>query len=91
MRQRVVYYPHTLKLGSSPPTIEVDEEPQRVWTLFANRGEEANPPALPISPRHNVNAFLEDKVHDWNWKRGKFRYASRVCEGRVWLLLEYED
>lgn len=51
------------------------ERPSRVWTL--------------IVPRHNVNAFVEDEMHDWNIRNEVFRYASRVSEGSVWLLLEF--
>lgn len=88
MRQVVVFYPHELKLGERAPTIPVDEKPKRLWTLFAS--PEAQP-TLPIVPIHHHNAFLEDYLHDWNWRNGELRYGSRVTSGRVWLLLEYEQ
>ena len=90
MRQRLLYFPHELKMGERAPAVAVEEKPSRVWTLY----EETDPdrePELPIRPVHLRGAFLEDYVHDWNWKDGQMRYYTRVMPGRVWLLLEYED
>lgn len=89
MRQEVFYFPHENELGKAAPSVEMKDEPTRVWTLFT--GDPDKPPALPIKPVHNQNAFLEDRVHDWNWGNGRFRYGSRVAKGKVWLLLEYDD
>lgn len=89
MRQEVFYFPHENHLGNAAPSVEMKDEPTRVWTLFWNDPDK--PPGLPIKPIHHQNAFLEDRVHDWNWDRGKFRYGSRVTKGKVWLLLEYDD
>ncbi|MFA5186542.1 MAG: hypothetical protein WC551_08720 [Patescibacteria group bacterium] len=66
----------------------VERKPDRVWTLYCNP---AAPPNLPFEPQHNVNAFYEDYMHDWNWRAGQFRYYSRVADRPVWVLLEYED
>jgi hypothetical protein len=62
-------------------------KPHRVWTLYAF--DETVTPALPITPIHNHNAFLEDCVHDWNIYGGHFRYRSRVADRPVWILLEF--
>ncbi len=70
--------------------IEVPEEPSDVWTL-ANERDESHPPALPIVPIHGVNAFAEDPGHDWKWRKGQFRYFSRVTDEPVWVLLVYES
>lgn len=70
----------------------VDEEPDRVWTLFLPDHEtQDKPPTLPVYPVHNKNAFLEGYVHDWNWHNGKFRFYTRVNDRSCWVLLEYED
>jgi hypothetical protein len=71
-------------------SIAVAKKPSTVWTLYTQRGE-ADRPAIPFKPQHNVNAFLEDYVHDWEWANGKLRYYSRVvgAQDGVWLLLEY--
>jgi len=91
MRQVLIYFPHELEIGKGPaPALELLEEPSRVWTLYLETDED-HPPSLPIRPKHLNGAFLEDAVHDWNWRNGKFRYYSRVVPGHVWLLLEYED
>jgi len=64
--------------------------PKYVWTLFRETDKNVKP-ILPIKPIHHQNAFLEDKMHDWDIRKGNFYYYSRVCEGEVWLLLEYEN
>lgn len=77
--------------GKGPAVLPCPEgEPTRVWTLVTHT-DPAKPPALPFVPQHNVNAFFEDYVHDWNMSiDGKsLRYGSRVTEGGCWLLLEY--
>lgn len=28
---------------------------------------------------HRRTVFLEDRMHDWNWRDGRFRYYSRVA------------
>ena len=70
--------------------VPLDRKPDRVWTLYG-WGHAKKPPKLPFLPVHRCGAFLEDSVHDWNWRGGKFYYSSRVADHPVWLLLEYED
>ena len=91
-RQEVVFYPYDLMIGQQQRnTISVPKKPDRVWTLFRPpEGWPEEGPRLPIVPVHHHNAFLEDYVHDWNWRDGIMRYYSRVTIGRVWLLLEYK-
>lgn len=89
-RQALAYVHGELKIGRRPPTVEVAEEPARVWSLPRHTDPDA-PPSLPFRPVHRENAWLEDRVHDWNWRAGRLTYASRVTGGRVWLLLEYDD
>jgi hypothetical protein len=50
-------------------------------------------PTLPFVPVHLKTAFLEDFVHDWIIRSGRFHYYSRVVDIRttgIWLLLEWE-
>jgi len=61
-----------------------------VWTLY-NETDKSKPPALPFSPVHNHNAFIEDRLHDWNIINGKFRYGSRVMDQDVWVLVEMKN
>jgi hypothetical protein len=65
------------------------QQPTRVWTLYRHTDPDHKPP-LPYSPTHNVNAFMEDVIHNWSVSQGMFRYRSRVCEDPVWLLLEWD-
>lgn len=91
MRQKLIYIPE--HEGPDPTcirSVECDECPKRAWTLFDQMGKPDEPPSLPIEPRHNRNAFLEDHFHDWNVVDGRFRYYSRVTNGGCWVLLEYE-
>lgn len=39
--------------------------------------------------KHNMNVFLEDRVHDWDWSEGKLWYYTRVAE-RADVLIVYE-
>jgi len=68
--------------------VPVGGKPKRVWTLF-HEGEQ--PPELPVVPQHNVNAFLEDHIHDWDWRGGTLRYYSRVAKDSVWILCEFTE
>lgn len=64
---------------------------ERVWTLFRCTVK-TPPPPLPFMPVHRANAFLEDPVHDWNLDHNrKFRYASRVTDAPVWVLVELKQ
>ena len=67
-----------------------DRIPVRVWTLYEHRHEEVKP-ELPYSPKHNVNAFIEDRIHDWNILNNQIIYRSRISEGGCWILLEYKS
>ena len=43
--------------------------------------------------RHNQGVFIEDYGHDWNVKKGKLNYYSRVVgQGdSIKILIEYEE
>lgn len=62
--------------------------PKRLWTLFMYF-DENQLPSDSIYPRHNVNAFLEDRIHDWDVRNGALHYYSRISQGGNWLLLEF--
>lgn len=38
---------------------------------------------------HNGTVFLEDRMHDWQWRDGRFSYYTRVAE-RADVLIVYE-
>lgn len=97
MRQMLVYFHHQAQLGVSTPPVEipgVSKRPSRLWTMVHARDPDKSP-ALPVTPRHHHNAFLEDYIHDWNWRVkddvALLKYYSRASDGRVWLLLEYDE
>jgi hypothetical protein len=62
----------------------------RVWTLY-NETDKSKPPTLPYVPVHHHNAFMEDRIHDWNIVADKFRYGSRVMDRDVWVLVEMKS
>lgn len=64
-----------------------EDQIARVWTLYQYTDPDVRP-ALPYKPVHRVNAFGEDYIHDWNIDRGFFRYASRITDEPVWVLVE---
>lgn len=92
MRQELIYIPE--HVGPDPTgkrSAVCSGHPKRVWTLFAQMGKPDEPPALPIVPKHHLNAFIEDRTHDWDVRNGRLIYYSRVSSGGCWLLLEYEE
>jgi len=78
-------------IGNVPKAkpVPLDAKPYRVWTLY-EYDDKNHPPKLPYNPIHTKNAFMEDHMHDWQWKDGTFHYYGRVAKGPVWVLLEYK-
>lgn len=73
------------------PVKWTEKQIKQVWTLYHFTNKDV-PPLLPYKPVHHNNAFLEDCMHDWNIdSQGRFRYASRVTDEPVWILLEVES
>lgn len=38
---------------------------------------------------HNKTVFLEDHLHDWRWRDGKFVYYTRVKAGKADVIVAY--
>ncbi len=70
--------------GNGRIALDLPEQPVRVATLI-NEAEFLK--AHEIC--HHVTVFLEDRIHDWDWRDGKFRYYTRVAE-RADVLVVYE-
>lgn len=87
--QTVVWLPAN-GLGRRQVEVGGCKRPQRVWTLCLNL-EESNKPELPYSPRHHHNAFIEEHLHDWNYRNGMLTYYSRTMDVKrgCWLLIEW--
>jgi hypothetical protein len=95
-RQELIFLKNWSKPGHAMKAdpVPCPHEPSRIWTLFREE-DETKPPTLPIVPVHRVNAFSEDYVHDWNWRRpgrgpAMLDYFSRIADGPVWILLEFD-
>jgi hypothetical protein len=78
--------------NSSRNTFPLPEKPLQVWTLI---DEEK---FLQLGLVHNVSAFIEDSVHDWDWEDGKFRfYGHSSAKGEkvdlvlVWVPCLYKQ
>lgn len=68
-----------------------EKDVQAVWTLFSYTDEQ-QPPALPFVPQHRINAFHEDKIHDWTiTPKGMFRFYSRVVDQDCWVLVQVKE
>ena len=59
--------------------------PKKVWTLLDEEKLKR------IGVVHWHSAFLEDRMHDWDWKDGQFRFYGHSGEkGEIHdLLVEY--
>jgi hypothetical protein len=91
--QSLLYIPAAIDDGTSfvprcAPIPYDGARPKTVWSLYMETDPEKTP-ELPYHPKHNVNAFIEDYIHDWNITSGMFRYYSRVTEGGCWVLFEF--
>jgi len=73
----------------NPVIYNFKKKPIRLWSLV-RESDRRRKPELPIEPVHLENAFLEDRIHDWDINKGYLRYYSRVSEGGLWILLEFE-
>jgi len=91
-RQEVLFLSDWYKPGMvmKARNVPLKEEPDGLWTLFREKNP-SNPPKLPIVPVARINAWPEDYIHDWNWRRGELIYSSRCADGPVWILLEYKS
>ena len=76
-RQQVIFM-------DSSRQIALSKQPSRVWTLFPDTTHE-----VPMHVKHRENAFLESRLHDWDYRDGVLYYYSRVADGEVYLLLEF--
>lgn len=63
------------KVQTGTSRIALPREPLRVATLVNEALFLETGGALI----HWKTVFLEDRVHDWNWRDGVFRYRSRVA------------
>jgi hypothetical protein len=94
-RQELLWIPErTEKYQQLSVDYPFKTKPDRVWTLYPCTNPDLKP-VLPLKPIHGNGAFLEDYIHDWNIRSAKanskpqFVYASRACDGGVWILLEF--
>ena len=96
MRQELLWIPEAEDRGAfvkKAPLVPFPYEtrPMKVWTLYTERDPDKTP-QLPLKSRHHHGAFKEGYIHDWEIRNGEFfDYFSRVIDGYVWLLLEWEE
>lgn len=55
--------------------IPLARNPVRVATLIDEAGFTRDQLLI-----HNKTVFMEDRIHDWIWRDGQFRYYTRVAE-----------
>jgi hypothetical protein len=94
MKQKLLWMPEGIDTGATHKRCLAKykgEVPDRLWVLPEYRTKE-NKPVLPYNPVHHRNAFLEDKMHDWNIQGEFLKYHGVLAtEGSVWLLLEFKE
>lgn len=66
--------------------IPLERKPLRVCTLL-DEAEFSKDQALI----HHLTVFFEDKMHDWDWRDGDFRYYTRVKESADVLVIFAEE
>jgi hypothetical protein len=72
--------------NSSQFRISLLHRPREVWTLLDEDGFNQ------VGTVHWHTAFLEDRIHDWDWHEGEFRFYGHSGEpgDKHDLLLIYE-
>ena len=61
--------------------IETAQQIHRLWTVLDKETLMATGAALnEVKPKHHVNAFLEDRMHDWYVHNGELRYGAHSSE-----------
>lgn len=92
MKQELLWVPEGKDNNSTFKICDVPYDgldPFRVWTLFMFTDENVKP-QLPFILVHQQTAFLEDRIHDWDIRKGIFQYRTRH-DGKVWVLFEFKD
>ena len=66
------------------------EKPHRVAMLLK---PEEFASGAPTVMDHWENVFIDERLHDWDWQDGAFKYYSHACEtgGTVDVLIVYES
>lgn len=67
--------------------IPMQREPIRVATIVSHEKFEA----LGHLMIHWETVFFEDKIHDWEWRDGQFRYYTRIAEMADILVVYAEE
>lgn len=67
--------------------IPLDRQPVRVATLLDEKAFNEDQYLI-----HMKTVFLEDRLHDWDWRNGLFRYYTRVADvADVLVIYETDD
>lgn len=67
--------------------IPLERQPVRVATLLNEEAFNEDQHLI-----HNKTVFLEDRMHDWEWREGQFRYFTRIAEtADVLVVYRIED
>ena len=88
MIQQLIWIPKRETVGPIVVPYNYKVTPKYLWTLY-HYNEESIKPILPYIARHNISAFLESSIHDYDIRNGNLYYYSRITDGNVWLLLEF--
>lgn len=63
-----------MAINSSRVSYPMERKPVRVWLVLDKEH------LIKFGPQHHRNAFLEDKIHDWDWFGGRFSWYGHSAE-----------
>lgn len=67
--------------------IPMERKPVRVATIVSHEKFEASGHLMI----HWETVFFEDRMHDWEWRDGQFRYYTRIAESADVLIVYAEE
>lgn len=62
--------------NNSSVKVSMPEKPLQVWTIYDLDLDKAKTAIDTRGLIHNQTAFVDDRMHDWDWKDGIFRFYS---------------
>ena len=78
MKQALIYIP------ARQQWVNCSNKPTKLALITGS----VDPVEFPVTFERGRGVFLEDNIHDWNWKNGKLRYHG-CGEPPCWVVVEF--